>query len=120
MDSASTGVLLFSVRGVLFVSCLHTVPVRRSRLRAAVKQAELVFQRLLEAVEAHSSELAAVRRDVSTKAGSADLCGCVKIQVPGQRSVYEVFYYYYNVHIDMASASVLVCLLLWRHIISRV
>eukprot|EP00752_Nemacystus_decipiens_P001689 g1637.t1 len=43
-------------------------------------KAELVFQRLLEAVEAHSSELAAVRRDVSTKATTQDLRGmCTEI-----------------------------------------
>eukprot|EP00903_Cladosiphon_okamuranus_P015561 g14366.t1 len=43
-------------------------------------KAELVFQRLLEAVEAHSSELAAVRRDVSGKASAQDLRGmCTEI-----------------------------------------
>ena len=41
----------------------------------------MVFQRLLEAVEAHSSELAAVRREVSSKASNQDLRRCVVVVV---------------------------------------
>ena len=55
------------------------MPRKRKSLSNApiprVRQAELVFQRLLEAVEAHSSELATVKREVSTKAGGDELRG---------------------------------------------
>ncbi|CAN0392256.1 unnamed protein product [Ectocarpus sp. 12 AP-2014] len=43
-------------------------------------KAELVFQRLVDAVESHSLDLAAVRRDVSRKASGEDLRGmCTEI-----------------------------------------
>ncbi|CAN0381053.1 unnamed protein product, partial [Ascophyllum nodosum] len=56
-------------------SSIPSAPMSSLKEILNLDKAEWVFQRLLEAVEAHSSELAALRRDVATKARSDETIG---------------------------------------------